>query len=311
VSQLRNRRGFTLVELLIALVLLGLVSTAIYQVLNTNQRTYLAQTQRIDLQQNIRAGAAILPGEFRTLDAGEGDIQAPMTATSITIRAIRKLGFMCAPPTLGGGLGNNIFTARVAPAYGNGAFVPNDSVLVYWEGDPTTRSDDSWIPGQVQKIDAPTAGGCADAGTPGAPHPGYVVTLNSPWPVGNASSGVAFNTPNMITNGSPVYGFQTVTYALWQSSSDGRWYVGMTIAGQPTQPLIGPLTGPNGLTFNYYDANGAVTAVPAQVAQIEIILRAETVAQVRPGYTNAPAYQIDSVDTRVALRNNPRCGPCS
>jgi prepilin-type N-terminal cleavage/methylation domain-containing protein len=307
---LKHRRGFTLVELLIALVLLGLVSTAIYQVLNTNQRTYLAQTQRIDMQQNIRAGAAILPGEFRTLDAGEGDIQQ-MTATSITIRAIRKLGFMCAPPTLGGGLGNNVFTARVSPAYGNGAFTVNDSLLVYWEGDPTTRSDDSWIAGQVQKVDAVTAGGCLDTGTPGAPHPGYTVTITPPWPVGNAPSGVAFNTANMITNGSPVYGFQTVTYALWQSPSDNRWYVGMTVAGQPTQPLIGPLTGSTGLTFNYYTAAGAVAATPAQVAQIEIILRAETVAQVRPGYTNAPAYQIDSVDTRVALRNNPRCGPCS
>src|SRR5258708_19499348 len=126
-SQLRKRRGFTLVELLIALVLLGLVSTAIYQVLNTNQRTFLAQTQRIDLQQNIRAGASILPGEFRTLDAGEGDIQQ-MTATSITIRAIRKLGFMCAPPTLGGGLGNNLFTAPGSPAYGNGASTVNGSL---------------------------------------------------------------------------------------------------------------------------------------------------------------------------------------
>jgi prepilin-type N-terminal cleavage/methylation domain-containing protein len=310
VPQLTHHRGFTLVELLIALVLLGMVSTAIYQVLNTNQRTYLAQTQRIDMQQNIRAGSAILPGEFRTLDAADGDIQQ-MTATSITIRAIRKLGFMCVPPVLGGGLGQNVFTARVLPAYGNGPFAVNDSVLVYFEGDPTTRSDDSWIPGQVQKLAAATAGGCPDAGTPGAPHPGYVVTLQSPWPVGNAPTGLNFNTANAITNGSPVYAFQTVTYALWQSPSDNRWYVGMTVAGQATQPLIGPLTGSNGLTFNYYTAAGIVTANPAQVAQIEIILRAETVAQIRPGYTNAPAYQIDSVDTRVALRNNPRCGPCS
>jgi len=311
VSQLTHRRGFTLVELLIALVLLGLVSTAIYQVLNTNQRTYLAQTQRIDMQQNIRAGASILPGEFRTLDAADGDIQQPMTTTSITIRAIRKLGFMCAPPTLGGGLGQNVFTMRVSPVYGNGTFAVNDSVLVYFEGDPTSRSDDTWIPGQVKNVAATTPGGCVDAGAPGAPHPGYVVTLNPPWPVGNAPTGLAFNTPNAITNGSPVYGFQTVTYALWQSPSDNRWYVGMTVAGQPTQPLIGPLTGSDGLTFNYYTAAGTVTATPAQVAQIEIVLRAETVAQIRPGYTNAPAYQIDSVDTRVALRNNPRCGPCS
>ncbi len=51
----RGRRGFTMVELLIALVLLGLVSAALYRVLVNNQRLYMAQTQRIDLSQNIRA----------------------------------------------------------------------------------------------------------------------------------------------------------------------------------------------------------------------------------------------------------------
>jgi len=40
------RRGFTMIELLIALVILGIVSAALYKVLVTNQRTYLAQTQR-------------------------------------------------------------------------------------------------------------------------------------------------------------------------------------------------------------------------------------------------------------------------
>jgi prepilin-type N-terminal cleavage/methylation domain-containing protein len=69
-------RGFTLIEILVALVLMGIVSVAIYQTLVTHQRTFLAQTQRIDLQQNIRAAATILPGEFRTLDAADSDIAA-------------------------------------------------------------------------------------------------------------------------------------------------------------------------------------------------------------------------------------------
>jgi len=41
-----GRRGYTLVELIIALVLLGIVSGAIYQVLVNNQRVYQAQTRR-------------------------------------------------------------------------------------------------------------------------------------------------------------------------------------------------------------------------------------------------------------------------
>src|SRR5437762_13567603 len=100
----RARRGFTMVELLIALVLLGLVSAALYRVLVNNQRLYMAQPQRIDLSQNIRAAGSILPAEFRELDASEGDITA-MTPTSITIRAMRWLGFACNVPALGGALG--------------------------------------------------------------------------------------------------------------------------------------------------------------------------------------------------------------
>src|SRR2546422_7731365 len=99
----RGRRGFTMVELLVALVLLGLVSAALYRVLVNNQRLYMAQTQRIDLSQNIRAAGSILPAEFRELDASEGDITA-MSATSISIRAMRWLGFACNVPGLGGAL---------------------------------------------------------------------------------------------------------------------------------------------------------------------------------------------------------------
>ncbi len=295
-SSLRTR-GFTLVELMVALVLLGVISAAVYQALATNQRTFIAQTQRIDLQQNIRAGVTILPGEFRTLDAAEGDIAA-MSATSITIRAIRKLGFLCVAPILGGGLGNVTFVVRGQPFFGvGGGFAVNDSLLVFYEGDPTTRTDDSWLPAQVKGI---AAAACPDSN---GSHPGVQVTMAPQWLTGQV------NVPGAITNGSPVYAFATVTYGLFQSSSDSRWYVGQLVPGGTMQPLIGPLIGSNGLTLSYYDTLGAVTAVPAQVAQIGVVLRAQTVVPIRQGYGGTTDYQVDSVSSRVALRNNPRCGP--
>src|SRR6266436_3326279 len=100
-SRGRGRRGFTIIEVLVALVLLGLVSAALYRVLVNNQRLYMAQTQRIDLSQNIRAAANILPAELREIDASEGDIVS-MTPTRLEIRAMRWLGFACVAPTLGG-----------------------------------------------------------------------------------------------------------------------------------------------------------------------------------------------------------------
>ncbi len=189
------RRGFTLIELMIALVLLGIVSAAVYKVLVNSQRVYLAQTQTIDLQQNIRAAAAILPAEFRELDAADGDIKG-MTATSLRIRAMRELAFVCADPVLGGGIGQIILTVRKTPIYGTRqTFSKGDSILVYWEGNPTTRTDDKWLAAQLQKDADP--GFCADSNV--ANNPAFLLTLQPQWindPVfGAAQPGVGRHDP--------------------------------------------------------------------------------------------------------------------
>ena len=294
------RRGFTLVELLVALTLLGIVSTAIYKVLVNNQRLYLAQTQTIDLNQNLRAAAAILPAELRELDAVDGDITF-MGPDSIRIRAMRQLAFVCTTPQLAIGLGQIVVTIRTTPIYGNRqTFSRGDSILVYWEGNPQTRNDDQWLNAQLQGD--PVAGVCPDSGVP--PSPAYVLSLQPQW-----INDPSLNKPGAILNGSPVRGFDKVVYRSYQSS-DGSWYLGQrnATAGTAIQPVVGPLIGPNGLTFTYYDAGGAVTNVPTQVAQIEIVLRARTASPIRGG-TGVQDYKVDSVVTRVALRNNPRCGP--
>src|SRR3989454_7180371 len=127
---LLRRRGFTLIELMVALVLLAIVAGGIYQVLVTNQQTHLAQTQRIDLQQNLRAGVTILPADFRELDPADGDILL-MTATEIELRAMRQLSFLCTPPVLGGGLGTTVtMTVRATPFYGPRVFDTSDSVQI-------------------------------------------------------------------------------------------------------------------------------------------------------------------------------------
>jgi prepilin-type N-terminal cleavage/methylation domain-containing protein len=292
---LLGRRGFTLVELMVAILLLGIVSTAIYQVLVSNQRTFTAQAQRIDLQQNIRAAATILPAEFRELDAADGDISA-MSATSITIRAMRKLAITCTAPVLPAGA-TMTFTVRQAPFYGNvPSFSANDSILIFYEGNSDTRADDRWILGKVTIN--PTNLNCPDV----QPKAGFLVTVAPTWPA------APFNVAGAITAGAPVRGFSTVTYSLWQSPTDNQYYLAQTAAGT-TQPLVGPLTGATGLSFVYYDSTATTqTANPALVRMIEIRVRGRSVQMIRQANDAALAYKTDSVITRVALRNNPRCG---
>jgi len=294
---------------MIALVLLGLVSTAVYKVLVNSQRVYLAQTQTIDLQQNIRAAAAILPAEFRELDAADGDIKG-MTATSLRIRAMRQLAFVCDDPLLGGGLGQIVLTVRKTPIYGTRqTFKQGDSILVYWEGNPTTRTDDQWVPAQLQKD--PDPGFCNDSSVaPGVPNnPAFLLTLQPQW-----INDPALNRAGAITRGAPVRGFDKVAYELYQAPApDTSWYLGQRnpAQGGTIQPMIGPLIGANGVTFTYLDSIGTVTADSSKVSQIRIVLRARTASPIRSGGTGVQDYKVDSVDTWVALRNNPRCGPGS
>lgn len=291
----RRARGFTLVEVLVALVLLAIVSAALYRVLVNNQRIYVAQTQRIDLSQNIRAATAILPAEFRELDASEGDIVA-MGADSITMRAMRWLGFLCSVPPLGGGLnGIGLIIRGGAPGqsgfFGAREINATDSVFVYYDGNQASRADDGWALASINA--APNGQNCND-GTNGQR---IITNINL--------VGVGPNVAGAITMGAPVRGFERVTYRLWQSPTDGLWYIGFRPFGQTIQPLIGPVL-PNGLTLQYYDVNGNVTAVPSQVARIDITVRARTTSAVRRGGQAAAQVVVDSVVTSVALRNNPR-----
>ena len=292
----RGRRGFTMIELLVALVLLGLVSAALYRVLVNNQRLYMAQTARIDLSQNIRAAGSILPAEFRELDASEGDITA-MSATSISMRAMRWLGFACNLPVLGGALTSvSVILRGGAPGQplffgARGIDNSKDSLLIYYDGDPTSRVDDFWATGSITA--APNGQNCTD-GTNGQR---LLVNVNL--------LGLGPNVANAIPLGAPIRGFERVVYQLYRPAGDTSWYVGFQPANQTMQPLIGPVLS-NGLTFQYFDANGNVTAVRTQVARIDITVRARTTSVVRAGGQAAAATVVDSVVTSVALRNNRR-----
>jgi prepilin-type N-terminal cleavage/methylation domain-containing protein len=296
-----TRRGFSLVELLIAMVLLGIVTLGLYRALMTNQRVYQQQTQVIGLQQNMRAAAAILPQELRELDASEGDITA-MTATSLSVRAHRWTGVMCVPPVtgLGGGLGLSLvngvpMTIRVQPYFGRAINTAIDSMFVRYEGDDGTRKDDGWVIGRPTAVVA-NAAGCPPLGL--TPQAGQVMTVG-------LNFGALVNFPTSIVNGDPVVGFEPVTYSLYQPSGNPDWFVGLTTSnGQ--QPLIGPVLS-NGLAFAYYDSTGAVTAVPNRVARVDITLRAQTAQQIRARTgSNSLVRMVDSVLTSVALRNNRR-----
>ncbi len=282
------RRGFTLAELMIAIVFLGAIAAVVYRIMTTAQRVYRAQTQRIDLQQNLRAAAAILPAELRVLNARDGDILA-MASDSITIRAMRLFAVSCDTPVLNGGaITGRTMVIRNSLTFGSRMLTAGDSVLLYYEGRPGSRTDDGWLRGRLTRD--PMAARCAGPEPVAQARPGMRLTFDLVPLVPPQE-----NRAGTVPLGAPVWGYEVTTYKLYRSPADAQWYLGQRVASATLQPLLGPLVGKNGLTLEYYDSTGAPTSRPEDVAQIEIAVRGRTLESA-----------VDSLVMRVALRNNRR-----
>jgi type IV pilus assembly protein PilW len=61
----RCQRGFTLVEILVALALTGIVAAAIYKIFGAQQKTSILQDQVVGMQQDLRGALTIMAREIR------------------------------------------------------------------------------------------------------------------------------------------------------------------------------------------------------------------------------------------------------
>ena len=279
------RRGASLPELLIALTLLGVLGATVAGVLRRTGDAYRTQTLTIDRTQSLRVATAVLPAELRELDATDGDI-VMMGPAAITIRAPRQLAFLCRAPLPAGPPGVLALTVRDQPRYGLRDFNPRtDSLWVFRASN--VPAGDEWMLGSVAAVSTDS---CPDG------RPGRGITfVPAAGPSGPPNAG--------IPTGAPVLGFETLTYRLYRSSEDGRWYVGQQ-AGTDLQPVFGPVTR-DGFALTYFDSAGAVATQANRVSLIELRVRAPTVEPVRTAAGNL-MLPVDSVVIAVALRNNRR-----
>ncbi len=61
----KNTGGYSLVEIMIALAITGIIMGAIYQAFRSQQESYIAQDQVAEMQQNLRAALDIMVREIR------------------------------------------------------------------------------------------------------------------------------------------------------------------------------------------------------------------------------------------------------
>jgi prepilin-type N-terminal cleavage/methylation domain-containing protein len=268
-----DRRGFTMIELLVVAVLGGLVLMAALQILVTNQRTYTAQNAVIQGQQSTRMGLEVLFSELREVSPPGGDVLA-MSSDSIRVRLMRKFSIVCANWD---GTGQPNLTVLNLPGR---RFEANDSVFVFADNNEKDDDDDVWIETQVSNVDTTVT--CPQNGERAT-----LLTFN-----GQAS---VFTTDS-VGIGGPVRNQDTYTFG--QTTYDGNPYMGRRLRNGDMIPIVGLISATGGLEFEYRDALGNVTTLPADVRQIVVTVRTGS------GILNSVNREVaDSITAWIYTRN--------
>jgi prepilin-type N-terminal cleavage/methylation domain-containing protein len=302
----KSRHGFTLVELLVVLVLLGVVAGGMLGIIVRQQRFYTGSSGVIDTRSSVRQGVDVLESALRGISPRGNDIQA-MGRTFIEFRVPTGASVLCAF----GATRNLIIMppAELSKTSGITSWVNppvlSDSVLIYDSNRKTGTADDTWDPNAIDATPAKGAATCPTTtgltSTAGEAASSWLITLRD-------------TLPSTVIPGAAIRFFRPARFELYQAS-DRKWYLGyrdcMAAVTPSTtctiSPVSGPYlpaaaTGPSGLELTYYDGTGAQTAVPSQVRRIGIVMRAQSASSIDiPGRPSGPYG--DSLSTTVAIRN--------
>jgi prepilin-type N-terminal cleavage/methylation domain-containing protein len=317
----RQRAGFTLIEIMIAVTLLGIIGAVLTTVLVRQQRFHRAVAQVTDARARMRDIATILPTDLRSISTAGRDILG-ISDTSVQFRAFVGSAVLCRYATGAGSTpaiielppqelaSENVLASWINPPQ------PNDIAYLYNDSTSAGNIDDSWTPFTISDTasaaDAswcPTSSGFTAAAD--ATKRRYRISLST--------------APNQtqIKIGAPIRFAREVRYSVYLAS-DNNWYVGYQTCtphasyGTPgtcgtREVLAGPVlpgradTTTSGLYFVFRTRTGSrVTTIAATdtIATVNVGIR--TVSGSLLGATSSKAKSEqggDSLRFTVGIRN--------
>jgi len=234
---LRDRRGFTLIELIVSFIIGLIVLGAVVQTMIVQGKGYRKQREQVDVRETMREAAGLLSWDLRQAAVGGSPFVA-LGANNLTIRSPRGLGTICAKaPAVAG-----IQPARYGlwKTAGNIQATVDDTALVYQIG------KGGWNKLKITAVGTPAAMGVTACAWPGARPPDLVVEFAV-----TTTAGLPNKTDtSLIKIGAPFRSFRSVQYAEFQQN--GRWWLGRKVGQAASwEQLTGPLLAPgsNGLAF--------------------------------------------------------------
>jgi type II secretory pathway pseudopilin PulG len=325
------RRGFTIGEMVVALLLFSLVGGGILTLVMRQQRFYRSTAEIVKLQGQLRQGASVLPLDLRAASTSDTLVNAAATKYNadiyakadwmIEFRRVFGSSMICAKRTVA-----PLDTITLLPkssdstaALTSWTAVPvvGDSILMLDDWVSVGAGDDRWQAYEVRAVIPAT-------GLAGCP----VKTPTDSTPVLWLSDTVRESykivldraVSSTVMVGNPVRFFRRVRYEIYQAP-DQQWYLGysdclksyatwnqcsdITPVSGPYLPYTG-IASQNGLTFAYYDASGNLLAITAEsrlVSRVEMVMRSATANTVTRTGAGAGEQYRDSLVLSIGIRN--------
>jgi prepilin-type N-terminal cleavage/methylation domain-containing protein len=271
---LKKNKGITLIELLVALIISGLLLAAVYRTFIGQQKAFVVQDQVVDMQQNMRVAINRMMTEIRMAGFGNLSMVLPVTISGKTFNnsinidtpSAGSLTILSATGgtsalTLAATIGQNQVTvSTLTDTLGNPLFDTGNRKYICVGG------LESHI---INAIDNGTK----------------TITLNGP---------LIFTHPT----GTPVFTIKAFTYKVSAVSGIPTLLKDENL-GDGLQPEA---DGIENLRFTYLDANGNITANPPDIRVIRVSLTARAERQ-DPDLKNGDGYRRRQIASNIHIKN--------
>ena len=300
------RRGFTLTELLVSIVLVAIAGGAIAAGLRRQQQVFRSIAVMLSTRGDARDAAEVLAADMSSASPMDTLTVAldsaveffSLIGASVTCDSVPGYVIRLPPEKLQSG--HRLTTLLAAPDSG-------DMLLVFNHDSAATAGERAWDRHVIVAVSSASAASACPASTgfttaADQSAPGYVVTLSA------ASDGISV--------GAPVRILRRTRYSLYRAS-DSRWYFGQrrcSSVGPASCGAIQPVSGPylayaaagkGGIALRYLDAVAGTVWSPggtSRVALVEITVRVTGRMPVQMGGQAASLF-LDSTALTMALRN--------
>jgi hypothetical protein len=298
-------RGATLLELLIAMLVMAVVGGAVTRAITLQWRLHSSQTGAAELRDRLQAAADVLSAELRSVAPRSGDllevsdsaIEARETVGAAVICEISPAGDVLTLSESGSASSGALTWWRDTPA-------PGDSIAILVA---RAAQPDTFVMHEISGIAwgavCPVSSGLSRS--PVQSSGAIDLTISPPY------SGVT-------RAGIPLRFMRRTRYTLYRSSADHQWYLGrrefVARRANPwttVQPLAGPfLPGAAGGTGGLHAVARDSAGMPLSFAtglttarELDIVLRAASQAPSLAPTGGVNAQLIDSVAVSIAFRN--------